>query len=577
MYPVRSPTALLTPSEREKVFLEVHIQNVTQETMFFERLAFEPMDNWHVQDPNVSGDNQSLFSGPLALMNPQDIRQYIFILSPTSTSVLLPLTVHPPGSILPLGRLNITWRSSYGEPGRLLTSLLTRRIPLVNPGPPLATPQPQPTQQPTQQPSQPVSAVPPYLKRERERVPVSVPSRPQSPTIHSQSRPSTPPLRRPQSPAPVQSQQTNIAPTFIPIIDAHLILRKPPPSPIKVEVPFRLQLTLHVNKAATSTDHPLLLGIQHILPLPPPLTTTSAISSSPRIPALSAGSGSIQGAGTGHDTPRTILSPTSTTLSHQPHIQSSQTLTQVPGVTSPHASLSVLSSGFSTPTATSSRGTPANTASAGAFNYNLARQKLLVASPRQQNQDFYAVHGDGEGGIDRDLHPHEGGNESSAIYPPPYPLNSTTFTSDYQNRFTGSVVPIGASSFALPPVTLAPHFIPPHPASAPSGSVAHTPHSSTSTIGSIDSQMTQEEETRNQQRLYGSYDFELSYVPLCRGFHGVGGIRLLYLGEGEEMAESEVRKSTGLEIQIGKGVQGEDRNAQILKEYDIIAEILVSP
>ncbi len=573
VHPVRSPTALLTPSEREKVFLEVHIQNVTQETMFFERLTFEPTDDWHVQDPNVTGDAQVSFSGSLALMSPQDIRQYIFVLTPISTSIMRPLVVHPPGSIFPLGRLNIAWRSSYGEPGRLLTSMLTRRIPLVNPGPPSATSQPQHAQQP----SHPVSAVPPYLKRERDRVTVPVPSRPQSPTIQLQSRPNTPPLRRPQSPAPTQSQQVNPIPRSTPTIDVHLTLREPPPSPIKVEVPFTLELTVHINRTATSAGHPLLLGIQHVLP-PPPASLASMTSAPPRIPAPSAGGGPMQGVGTGYDTPRTTLSPTSTTPSHQSHIQpfTLQTAMQVPDVVSPRASLSVISSGFSTPTATSSRGTPANPALAGTFNYNLARQKLLVASPRQQNQDFYTPHDDGQGETEPDPHLREEGNESGVIYPPPYPLNPSALASDIQSRVTDSVVPIGASSFTLPPLTLTPRFMPPHPASAPSGSAVHVSHPSTSTIESTDSQTTQEEEVQSQQHLYGSYDFELKYVPLRTGFHGIGGIRLLYLGESEEMAESEVRKSTGLGIQIGR-TQGEKKNAQIMKEYDVIAEVLVSP
>lgn len=56
-------------------------------------------------------------------MHPQDMRQYIYILSPTVVPSFP--AAHPPGSVIPLGRLDISWRSSFGEPGRLLTSVGT--------------------------------------------------------------------------------------------------------------------------------------------------------------------------------------------------------------------------------------------------------------------------------------------------------------------------------------------------------------------------------------------------------------------------------------------------------------------
>lgn len=565
---MRSPTALLTPKEREKIFLEVHIQNVTQETIHFERLSFEPTEEWQVQDPNVTPDNQSIFSGPLALVNPQDIRQYIFILSPTSTSALRPLAIHPPGSILPLGRLNIVWRSSYGEPGRLLTSMLTRRTPLVNPGLPSSTPQP----------SHPASAVPPHLKRERDRASAPVPSRPQSP--NPQSRPGTPPPRRPQSPAlnthPQGGQQPSptVAPT--PSLDAHLTLRGPLPSFLKAEEPFTLAFTLHVNTISPGLAGRVhLFAIQHVLPSP---TNTISTTSAPA-PIVTVNTSGGQGTGTGYNTPRTILSPTSTLLTHHSQNQSitSQATAQKAEVTSPRGSLSVLSSGFSTPTATSSRGTPGNPVSPGSFNYSLARQKLLVASPRQRNQDFYATHDDGAGGVGAgDSLPGEE-EEDGVIYPPPYPLtSSTTNTGTQIDSGSGLIVPVGASSFTLPPLTFTPRHIPPHPSVASSSAAVHASHPSTSTIDSVDSEMP-EKEDEAQQQLYISYDFELTYLPLRAGFYSAGGVRILYLGEGEQIATSVAMTGhTGLEIQTAGKPQSEKKKAQIVKEYDVVAEMFVS-
>ncbi len=122
----RSPSALLSNEEREKVFLEVHIQNLTQDAMWLERMQFECVDGWQSQDVNIldhpaAGTKEYLFSGSTALMQPQDVRQYIYVLSPRNLPAF-PI-IHAPGAILPLGRLDISWRSSYGEPGRLLTSV----------------------------------------------------------------------------------------------------------------------------------------------------------------------------------------------------------------------------------------------------------------------------------------------------------------------------------------------------------------------------------------------------------------------------------------------------------------------
>jgi hypothetical protein len=126
VYVPRSPSALFSPVEREKVFLEVHIQNMTQESLWFERMRLECVDGWQAEDANTmetgaNGEKESIFVGPTALMQPQDTRQYIYVLQPVSAPPF-PVT-HEPGSSIPFGRLDISWRSAFGEPGRLLTSV----------------------------------------------------------------------------------------------------------------------------------------------------------------------------------------------------------------------------------------------------------------------------------------------------------------------------------------------------------------------------------------------------------------------------------------------------------------------
>lgn len=546
------------PSEREKIFLEVHIQNVTQETMHFERLSLEPTDEWQVQDPNIMDDNQSVFSGSIALLNPQDVRQYIFILFPTSTSSQRPLAVHAPGSIYPLGRLNIMWRSSYGEPGRLLTSTLTRRIPLINPGPPAPT---------THPPQHPASALPPYLKRDRT-------TSSQSPSL--QSRPGTPLLRSPTAPTAHTIQSAGSA---SPNIDAHLTLRESLPSFVRVEELVTLAFTLHINLTPQTPlipSRPLLFAIQHVLPALPSINVPK-IQIPPRQPVVVASSAQSQRLGSGHNTPRIVLSPILSTQQTQlsQSVVSRLTMAQASAsaetdVTSPRASLSTFTSGFSTPTATSGKGPPSN--ASGTFNYILAQQKLLAASPRQQDlgHDFYTEHEEAVGiaGLLGEE------DEGIVVYPPPYPLHPTATPTSA--RPSGSIVPIGASSFTLPPLTPTSLLISAHLSSTVASAV-HASQSSTSTVSSVESGPIQETE---DQQLYVSYDFELSYIPLRTGFHGVGGVRVLYLGEAGEAgttSEGERGGSEGLDIKIvGKKVSGEKRKAVIVKEYDIVAELLVS-
>ena len=90
--------------------------------MWFERIVFEPAPGWDAQDVNLLPDGQrTLFSGPMAMMQPQDTRQYLYVLNETNPPSIP--TQYAPGTVLPLGRLDISWRSSFGEPGRLLTSV----------------------------------------------------------------------------------------------------------------------------------------------------------------------------------------------------------------------------------------------------------------------------------------------------------------------------------------------------------------------------------------------------------------------------------------------------------------------
>jgi hypothetical protein len=273
----KSATAILCPPEREKIFLEVHIQNLTQDTLTFERMRLECTDGWTATDINMipsEDTEESIFSGAMAVMQPQDMRQYVYVLQPKTVN--LSPTSYAPGTIIPLGRLDISWRSSFGEPGRLLTSMLSRRLPLASA--PL-----------------PASAVPPHLKR---TVGGSTPSRPQSPSI-SHDRPGTPPLmQRPGSPAIGKPPATISAQVHstLPEPETSLIVRHVPKGNL-VEKPFKMTLavvvTSHIPPGAPEhLRRKVRLAVQHLshktTPAPPPPPVSAVQEAfSPRLPSSS--------------------------------------------------------------------------------------------------------------------------------------------------------------------------------------------------------------------------------------------------------------------------------------------------
>ncbi|KAH9857834.1 DUF974-domain-containing protein [Lenzites betulinus] len=525
-----SPTALLSAEEREKVFLEVHIQNLTQDAMWLERMQFESVEGWQVQDANIkenaaAGSKEYLFSGSSALMQPQDVRQYIYVLSP-KTLPPFPIT-HVPGSILSLGRLDISWRSCYGEPGRLLTSTLSRRIPLIQ-----AVSQPQ-TPPPGQLSAikQPPSAIPLHLQRSNTIG--GTPPRPQTPQL--QQRPGSPPVNpgpapyRPGSPfrnrpmsagPPARSQSpapmtTTAQPAQRPFedVEVDLVVTSIPRESIAVDKPFTIGFKLTalapvpVARPDDNTRQRILsLVVQHVQP-PKPLTVAAAVAS-----AVGTSTGPAQAA----------WSP------------------RLP------------SSGFSTPS-------PFATPIRGDFPDTLS-EKLLVASPRRMHADS-----DSEAETDGGRTPGPSAHSAEPVVelPPPELMVPPQAGAESKAAASDSVTFLGTSALFLPPLRFPTPNAPPPATHQQAG---HSRGVSDSTDSSVDSDAEDLSHAPDRMKVTASQEFELSYLPLKTGFTAVGGLRVLLIED--RLADEE-------DVTDGVILGQYATEPRTLKEWDVISEVWV--
>lgn len=130
-FQVLNPLAVKTKvnAGQDALYLEVQVQNTSVAPMLLERMIYEPASGFTAEDVNtVANTTDSVFAMPF--LDPLDIRQYLYVLRPTSD--------HPPSNTMEdmprittnaLGKLDIAWRTSFGEFGRLQTSQLTRKAP----------------------------------------------------------------------------------------------------------------------------------------------------------------------------------------------------------------------------------------------------------------------------------------------------------------------------------------------------------------------------------------------------------------------------------------------------------------
>lgn len=122
VHTTRNAAAQLDEEIERTVFLEVQIQNTSPEALHFDQLAFNPAEHQEVEDITELPNKQ---------LQPGDLLQCLYIIkSQISHHNEMLEKAKLSGGVMPLGKLDIRWRTRMGDPGHLSTSQLVRRLPL---------------------------------------------------------------------------------------------------------------------------------------------------------------------------------------------------------------------------------------------------------------------------------------------------------------------------------------------------------------------------------------------------------------------------------------------------------------
>eukprot|EP00026_Physarum_polycephalum_P006721 Phypoly_transcript_06772.p1 GENE.Phypoly_transcript_06772~~Phypoly_transcript_06772.p1 ORF type:complete len:402 (-),score=59.33 Phypoly_transcript_06772:59-1264(-) len=108
---------------KNSVFVETNIENSTQSPLYIESVSLIPVDDsltcTDMNSINPPTQNTPL-SSTIVYMKPATARQYLFMLSPTN-----PEAANNNSSVI--GQLDITWRSTLGEVGRIKSLPLQKK------------------------------------------------------------------------------------------------------------------------------------------------------------------------------------------------------------------------------------------------------------------------------------------------------------------------------------------------------------------------------------------------------------------------------------------------------------------
>jgi hypothetical protein len=125
-------------AENDEVFLEAQVQNITSSAICLERISLEPSSCFSCSPLTNSLDeinsikktlNGTLPKLPLqparsnVMLDVENSQQFLYRLSPIADNAR---------SATNIGKLDIVWRTSLGDKGRLQTSQLQRQPPVLN-------------------------------------------------------------------------------------------------------------------------------------------------------------------------------------------------------------------------------------------------------------------------------------------------------------------------------------------------------------------------------------------------------------------------------------------------------------
>lgn len=117
-------------AESDEVYLEAQVQNITKAPMCLEKVSLEPSPLFVATNPSLNTVQtetgiESVF-GRVNCLHPEDSRQFLYCLRPKSEAKDNPKVIK---GVTNIGKLDIVWRTSMGDRGRLQTSQLQRMAP----------------------------------------------------------------------------------------------------------------------------------------------------------------------------------------------------------------------------------------------------------------------------------------------------------------------------------------------------------------------------------------------------------------------------------------------------------------
>ncbi|XP_074654158.1 trafficking protein particle complex subunit 13-like [Tubulanus polymorphus] len=116
-------------AESDEVYLEAQIQNLTPMPIFLEKVSMEPSLEYTATELNthtINEDKDRYVFGKINMLNPMDTRQYLYCLVPKPELYGESKVIK---GVTNIGKLDIVWKTSMAEKGRLQTSPLQRVAP----------------------------------------------------------------------------------------------------------------------------------------------------------------------------------------------------------------------------------------------------------------------------------------------------------------------------------------------------------------------------------------------------------------------------------------------------------------